>query len=260
MPDAHAEAGHILTHLSYGMSGPSRSPLPTQFQTSNQNPHHPSASSLTPIAELSKPPELSPPAKRSRSRPTKSCEQCRKKKLKCNRELPCSQCLKGGRDGRTCHFEYGPEAGEKDPERGDGMERGLKRFRIDVEDQRRNSLQITGPRESNSSMGYTAPSYPPRQEVYSPYTQAPMIPGRPQGFFSNYATPPTPESVPSSAPSATASAPAQAQKVYTSSALGRIHAKGFGSRYVGYSDKMAMLDHVSICVPIVRSPSCVFFY
>lgn len=46
--------------------------------------------------------------KRSRQRPTKSCEECRRKKLKCDRELPCSNCKKGGRDGSTCYFKDAP--------------------------------------------------------------------------------------------------------------------------------------------------------
>ena len=38
-------------------------------------------------------------AKRTRTRPTKSCERCRSKKLRCDREFPCGSCKKGGKSG-----------------------------------------------------------------------------------------------------------------------------------------------------------------
>jgi hypothetical protein len=116
-----AEAGHLLAHLS--TSGGHASPY------TNGNHHH----QLTPASSA---PGISPSSshaqhsgspsinqhqngsangngngstvKRSRQRPTKSCEECRRKKLKCDRELPCSNCKKGGRDGSICYFKDVP--------------------------------------------------------------------------------------------------------------------------------------------------------
>jgi hypothetical protein len=243
MPDS--EAGHILTNL-YGasLSGQSRSPSTTQYQTSDlhqhQNHHQSSLSGFKSVGQSPKPQETSPPPKRSRSRPTKSCEQCRRKKLKCNRELPCSQCLKGGRDGRQCHFEYGPEAGERDGGRDEGMDRGLKRFRMDIEEPRTSSMQTIVQRDNNGSARQMAHQYYQAGDVHPSHPPPSMVPGRPQGFFGNYATYATPESIP---PPTTTSA--LSPRSYVSSTLGRIHVKGSGSRYVGYSDRMAMLDQVS---------------
>jgi hypothetical protein len=43
-----------------------------------------------------------------RPRPVISCLACRKKKLKCDRLLPCQQCLKGGR-AQSCEYAAGQE-------------------------------------------------------------------------------------------------------------------------------------------------------
>jgi Fungal specific transcription factor domain/Fungal Zn(2)-Cys(6) binuclear cluster domain len=43
-----------------------------------------------------------------RPRPVISCLSCRKKKLKCDRSLPCQQCVKGGR-ATSCSFQPGQE-------------------------------------------------------------------------------------------------------------------------------------------------------
>lgn len=226
------------------MSGPAPlSPSSSQLQTPRPPQPQPSPS-FTPATEPLKAHETAS-AKRSRSRPTKSCEQCRRKKLKCNRELPCSQCLKGGRDGGSCHFEYGPEAGERGSARDEGMERGLKRFRVDVEEPKRNSVQVMAQKDAGpANMMH---QYHPRTETYPSQGPAVLIPGRPQGFFGNYASPmyPTPESVSGTGSATAVPALTADQRTYPSSTLGRIHIKGCGSRYVGNTDKMAMLDHVS---------------
>ena len=43
-----------------------------------------------------------------RPRPVVSCLQCRTKKLKCDRRLPCSKCVKGGRRD-ACEYAAGQE-------------------------------------------------------------------------------------------------------------------------------------------------------
>ena len=51
------------------------------------------------------------PAKRrrivNRPRPIVSCLSCRSRKLKCDREQPCQQCLRAGR-ATTCSYAPGP--------------------------------------------------------------------------------------------------------------------------------------------------------
>lgn len=225
------------------MSGQAPSPPNSQFQTPRHHQPQPSPS-FAPVPESLKPQETAS-AKRSRSRPTKSCEQCRRKKLKCNRELPCSQCLKGGRDGSSCHFEHGPEAGERGTARDEGMERGLKRFRVDVEEPRRSSVQSMVQRDAGPPN--LMQLYPSRTEAYASQGPAVFIPSRPQGFFGNYASPTyaTPESAPGAGSSTAVPTSTTDQRAYPSSTLGRIHVKGRGSRYISSTDKMAMLDHVS---------------
>ena len=117
--DHDTEAGHILTHLSSGSSygqiqnqqltpsssAPGVSPLqhPIESPGARQIPHTGENGSANGGGNGSG-------VKRSRQRPTKSCEECRRKKLKCDRELPCSNCKKGGRDGGTCYFKDAPGA------------------------------------------------------------------------------------------------------------------------------------------------------
>lgn len=43
-----------------------------------------------------------------RPRPVVSCLQCRQKKLKCDRKLPCSKCIVGGRQ-EACEYAAGQE-------------------------------------------------------------------------------------------------------------------------------------------------------
>lgn len=47
------------------------------------------------------------PAKNKRARPTISCLECRRKKLKCDRAQPCMQCTKSGRQA-LCEYATGP--------------------------------------------------------------------------------------------------------------------------------------------------------
>ena len=47
-------------------------------------------------------PNTKPPIKRAR--PVHSCVSCRRRKLKCDRQSPCEQCVKGGR-GDGCQYD-----------------------------------------------------------------------------------------------------------------------------------------------------------
>jgi hypothetical protein len=48
-----------------------------------------------------------PDPTRKRARPTVSCFECRRKKLKCDRLQPCSQCTRSRRED-LCHYSAGP--------------------------------------------------------------------------------------------------------------------------------------------------------
>ncbi|KAK3387509.1 fungal-specific transcription factor domain-containing protein [Podospora didyma] len=63
-----------------------------------------------------------------RPRPVKSCIECRKRKLKCDRLGPCSQCQKSRRHCRYAEHESG--AISDDISEGEAGERSLKRTRI----------------------------------------------------------------------------------------------------------------------------------
>lgn len=49
-------------------------------------------------------PEPSILSSRKRRRPALSCERCRRRKVKCDREEPCGPCCKGG-NASLCHYE-----------------------------------------------------------------------------------------------------------------------------------------------------------
>lgn len=66
---------------------------------------------------------------RKRARPTKSCLECRRKKLKCDRIQPCMQCKKMGRE-TLCQFASGPTGSNEAEE--DWERNGNKHPRVEV--------------------------------------------------------------------------------------------------------------------------------
>ncbi|CZR53596.1 uncharacterized protein PAC_03476 [Phialocephala subalpina] len=165
--------------------------------------------------------------KRSRQRPTKSCERCRAKKLKCDRESPCGNCKKGGRDGRDCEYRFPGGSGNEE----EGTPKA-KRPRVE-----KNGTPNMGQAPSNGYHPYASP------QNYG----APVGSGGVEQFSR-----PGWSTIEESIVGATASSWGNAPHVLpplnqaTSSAaspLGRIEVKGTRSRYVGIGDKMAMIDH-----------------
>ncbi|RDA91719.1 hypothetical protein CP533_2345 [Ophiocordyceps camponoti-saundersi (nom. inval.)] len=84
------------------------SPSPSRHSPGRQQHlhHQPTASPLSqqppPLFQQQRPPSLPPHQQQQarsvkRPRPVKSCAECRKRKLRCDRLLPCSQCQKSGR-------------------------------------------------------------------------------------------------------------------------------------------------------------------
>ena len=74
---------------------------------STTTPGPPTAPAPT-TAPASPDPTKSTPAVSRRPRPTLSCQPCRRKKLKCDRSLPCEQC-KRTRRYNECTYDYRPE-------------------------------------------------------------------------------------------------------------------------------------------------------
>jgi hypothetical protein len=67
---------------------------------------------------------------RKRARPTKSCLECRRKKLKCDRTQPCQQCRKLGREALCVYANGPPQSFEVEPNE-DG-EPSSKKPRVEV--------------------------------------------------------------------------------------------------------------------------------
>lgn len=229
MPDQ--EVGHILSRLF--MDGAQKShPPPNQPPNSHQ---YPTAGS--PIPPPQPQPQLpptpaasssTPTTDRKRTRPTKSCGECRRKKLRCDRELPCSQCLKGGRDGSGCFYAELPESGrrkgkEKDVDGNEGMERRVKRFRV----------------EEPGNVNWA-----PAQDQMRPH--APLPVGHPGvNWSSPYSAPaPTVNGHPTLSLGVAQQTPNQdhVRGAAKTSVLGKTQVKGSMSQYLGAGDGMAILE------------------
>jgi len=254
MPDA--EVGHILTNL---YSGTTPAPPPS-YDTQTLTP---TSSAQTPSQNQNLSP-IPPPAnqsggnnsnrnngqKRSRSRPTKSCEECRRKKLKCDRESPCSNCKKGGRDGSICFFKDGLAPNGSD-------ERWGKRVRMNEERPIDREKYPNVPSFIRSE-GTAGPGRGIMAYGMNDVHLNDAGPGR--GVLSYGIREVAPVPVSASTPSLERAwsnghgndvlAPismwgGQSGQDENARALGRVHVKGTRSRYVGIGDRMAMLDHVS---------------
>jgi len=219
-----------------------------QLSTPDVNPTHPSPDSQS---QSPKPGSRSTTRKWTRSRPTKSCEECRRKKLKCDRELPCSNCLKGGRDGTGCVFKDGP-GGDKETSwqvGADDRKRGVKRFRLEGPGSQTQFIvpqHQSYPQGSNSggemrgnwaAQPQSNHESPVGGEVRGNWAPLPQV----AGLASN-TVPPSPDihNVPTPASNSS-----RVQHAPTRT-LGYVHIKGNISRYIGPGDRMPMMDAVSI--------------
>lgn len=159
------------------------------------------------------PPVSTPePTKNKRARPTISCLECRRKKLKCDRVQPCMQCTKSGRQS-LCEYATGPPHLRHPPSADSAHEeRARKKTKVD-------------------SISPTISSGHGHGNWHGNLGQRP-----PEGYRD--AWPPfTPEE--------------PKKKVEGSKVcLGRIFVKGDRSRYLGLGDRMVMLDHVSFLLSL----------
>ncbi|KAH9208304.1 hypothetical protein DL95DRAFT_449961 [Leptodontidium sp. 2 PMI_412] len=159
-------------------------------------------------------------SKRTRTRPTKSCERCRSKKLRCDREFPCGSCKKGGKSGHDCSYRDGWEPEEREEvhvakkarvgDAGVGMGSGGNLGVVEK------MVRIS------EAMG--GAGYPPHAT------------GAPSGG--------TPDGRSNTAPPSGISLRSAGGNFHASSStLGRLDIKGERSRYVAPGDKMSIMDH-----------------
>ncbi|KAH7370927.1 hypothetical protein BKA65DRAFT_385642 [Rhexocercosporidium sp. MPI-PUGE-AT-0058] len=158
-------------------------------------------------------------AKRTRTRPTKSCERCRSKKLRCDREYPCGSCKKGGKNGHDCSYRDGWEPEEK--------EEGHVAKKARVGD--------VGLGMGGGSLGVVEKmvriSEGMSGAAYIPHSSSAPGGGAPDGRSSI------------AAPPGTGPRTAGGNLHASYSTLGRLDIKGQRSRYIAPGDKMSIMDH-----------------
>lgn len=88
------------------------------------SPHHPSHQQATSASGPTPPQQAQHPSRSvKRPRPVKSCFECRKRKLRCDRLCPCSQCQKSNRpckytpDHESSNLSDGSDAETSEPAR-----------------------------------------------------------------------------------------------------------------------------------------------
>ncbi|KAH7413495.1 hypothetical protein BKA64DRAFT_703598 [Cadophora sp. MPI-SDFR-AT-0126] len=152
-------------------------------------------------------------AKRTRTRPTKSCERCRSKKLKCDREFPCASCKKGGKSGSDCSYRDGWEPWDKEEELP-----AAKKARIEDSGRGMGGGASLSVLEKMMRIGEAmgGPGHSPQPPSTTGLTRLPEM--RSQTAVRNSSYP-------------------------SSSTLGRLDIKGQRSRYVAPGDKMRIMDH-----------------
>lgn len=167
-------------------------------------------------------------SKRTRTRQTKSCDRCRSKKLRCDREFPCGSCKKGGKSGNDCSYRDGWEPEEieevhivKKPRVVDGGVGMVGGGNLGVVEKMVRIGEAMGgavftPRPSSAAGGRT----PGRKSTPAPASWVGPL-------------------------------PVDGDSYLTSATLGRLDVKGHRSRYVAPGDKMSIMDHVS--TPTLRS-------
>ncbi|PBP23817.1 hypothetical protein BUE80_DR005432 [Diplocarpon rosae] len=208
------------------------------------------------VAGESSEPGIGGQNKRSRTRMKESCERCRLKKNKCNREFPCGTCTKNGRSGRDCSYRDGCE--EEDIKEDD---RAFKKIRVvnyhsdtvkrgaDLRVAEKTAIlgepmssggssAVDARRQGDSRQSWTVPDA-------ARTTAEPFFPIPPSLSFKNGGT-----------------AVSSFRSSHDSSrTLGRIDVKGKGSRYVAPGDKSVFMDHFghskSFIVDGLKDPSIV---
>lgn len=167
------------------------------------SPPPPPPAPATPDITLTPP---KPDTSRKRARPTKSCVECRRKKLKCDRLQPCMQCKKLMRE-EFCTYAHGPSRPSDFVN--ENVERSPKRPKIDV-----SRLNSWG-------------------------AEAPIHPNVPTGSYVATA-------LPMDYQKTTLQAPNSSTDENQCKTSGRLQVEGSKSRYIGLGDRMTLLDHVGL--------------
>ena len=109
--------------------------------------------SLTPLTPAAK--TASPPVTNKRPRPVLSCLECRRKKLKCDRLLPCNQCNKSGQSAHCAYYNRRPsQAQALLTEESEGEDRPKKRRsgRVELGPSQRNATTSKPPDVSDPKL------------------------------------------------------------------------------------------------------------
>ncbi|KZT55285.1 hypothetical protein CALCODRAFT_357919 [Calocera cornea HHB12733] len=105
-PAMEAYAPNTSTHTYHPpIAGPSTSPLSDGTDGSYDN------TPGTSVGEAFSPgvPELPQPTKKKRRRQALNCKECKRRKIKCDRQAPCDQCVRRG-EGELCDWDQLPPA------------------------------------------------------------------------------------------------------------------------------------------------------
>jgi Fungal Zn(2)-Cys(6) binuclear cluster domain len=130
------------------------------------------ASPLTPVETLQK-----------RPRPVLSCLECRRKKLKCDRLLPCQQCRKSGRTA-LCAYSSGtdPDSRANESEDGDREPKRVKKTPVTerqvVQEPERNLELRVVPSRRSGVLEELQDRVARLEEVIGPHCQVPIGPPR----------------------------------------------------------------------------------
>ena len=169
------------------------------------------------LAQIVGTPAVLPEVRRGKpnglGRPTKSCERCRSKKLRCDREFPCGSCKKGGKSGSDCSYRDGWEPWDREEDMPAAKKAKASNSGAGMNGGGRMSVLEKMVRIGEAMGG---PGHGPQ----SPSTGSTRLPdGRSQSALG-------------------------ATSYASSSTLGRINIKGQRTRYVAPGDKMKVMDHV----------------
>ena len=165
-----------------------------------------------------------------RPRPVLSCLQCKRKKLKCDRQNPCLQCLKSGRAAQCTYNDSSSSA--PPPEQAQDV----------AEPGRPAKLVRLTPVDEHS--GHVSDNSPASRQWSAPVARIGVIEdlqSRVEKLEQQLATR---SRALSSEGIAYADHPFQG-KPYSVSSMGVLHFKGSSIRYHGKNQKVALLSHVS---------------
>ncbi len=255
-PVSISAPGNTHIHQTPNSYSAPQNPSPHPVHTPNYAPSHDGLPRTGPTEQGVGVEASAAQQKRTRTRPTKSCERCRSKKLKCDREFPCGNCKKGGRDGRDCFYRDGWEGDERVEE-----ERAFKRVRVGDAGPNTGSGGANGGRlgvvetmvRIGEAMGGASAAVEPNSDTGGFGQGQPFWAGSiatSAGRIQGETAVSTPPSWTTSIAAKETLPPPGSSSHPTLHTLGHIGIKGSKTRYISPGDKMGIMDHVghSICL------------